>query len=191
MPAIKRKRDASKGAAVSPIKKTSANRHGNNAKIRSKLEETETDSDPIVESDTTDQSGSDNGVSWPSEDDEGEEQDVPEGDDDDGGVKLPIRNHKPLKDGVPKDDQTANGFKLGKEFKYQNCLVVDKYQTHHQGKHTPNRKRSHKSEKPLSQAQITLQDPKRSGSAFEDSLMFHSKNGKSLWLSYSVLLVAV
>ena len=32
--------------------------------------EAETDSDPIVESDTTEQSGDDNAVSWPSDDDE-------------------------------------------------------------------------------------------------------------------------
>lgn len=32
--------------------------------------EAETDSDPIVESDTTEQSGDDDGVSWPSDDDE-------------------------------------------------------------------------------------------------------------------------
>lgn len=38
-----------------------------------KIQETETDSDPIVESDTTEHSGDDDGVSWPSED--GEEVD--------------------------------------------------------------------------------------------------------------------
>lgn len=35
-----------------------------------KIQETETDSDPIVESDTTEHSGDDDGVSWPSDDDE-------------------------------------------------------------------------------------------------------------------------
>ena len=101
MSATKRKRGAAKDEAASPVKKTRADRNGvNKAKIRSELEETEPDSDPIVESDTTDHSGSDNGVSWPSEEDEGEEQNVFEGDDDDdGGVKLPFRNDKAPKDG--------------------------------------------------------------------------------------------
>ena len=35
-----------------------------------KIQETETDSDPIVESDTTEHSGDDDGVSWPSDDGE-------------------------------------------------------------------------------------------------------------------------
>lgn len=54
--------------------------------------ETATDSDPLVESDTTSQSGDDNGVSWPS-DQETEEGESWEGvgiaeDNDDGGVKI-------------------------------------------------------------------------------------------------------
>ena len=36
--------------------------------------EAETDSDPIIESDTTSQSGEDNGVSWPSENEGGGDQ---------------------------------------------------------------------------------------------------------------------
>lgn len=42
--------------------------------------ETETDSDPIVESETTEHSGDDDGVSWPSDREEEEEE---------GGVELP------------------------------------------------------------------------------------------------------
>lgn len=54
--------------------------------------ETATDSDPLVESDTTSQSGDDDGVSWPS-DEEAEEGADWEGigvaeDNDDGGVKI-------------------------------------------------------------------------------------------------------
>ena len=54
--------------------------------------ETATDSDPIVESDTTSQSGDDDGASWPS-DEEHEEGEDWEGvevaeDNDDGGVKI-------------------------------------------------------------------------------------------------------
>ena len=49
--------------------------------------ETETDSDPIVESDTTEHSGDNDGVSWPSD-----EEEVPLKElsmEDDGGVELP------------------------------------------------------------------------------------------------------
>ena len=54
--------------------------------------ETATDSDPLVESDTESQSGLDDGVSWPS-DEEADEGEVWEGitmaeDNDDGGVKI-------------------------------------------------------------------------------------------------------
>lgn len=54
--------------------------------------ETATDSDPVVESDTTSQSGDDDGASWPS-DEETEEGEVWQGvgvaeDNDDGGVKT-------------------------------------------------------------------------------------------------------
>ena len=110
MPAIKRKNGALKEQAASPTKKSRVDRkEASKPKIRSEFTEAETDSDPIVESDTTDHSGSDNGVSWPSEDDEGEGQDTV------GGVKLPIRNNETLDDGGPKDSQAKNGFKLGKE----------------------------------------------------------------------------
>ena len=61
---------------------------------------TETDSDPIIESDTTEHSGDDDGVSWPS-DGEGMEEDgiAEEESENDGGVDLPIR--KPQTSGQP------------------------------------------------------------------------------------------
>lgn len=54
--------------------------------------ETATDSDPIVESDTTSQSGDDDGVSWPSDekveaDEDGEGVEIAN-DKEDGGVKI-------------------------------------------------------------------------------------------------------
>ena len=54
--------------------------------------ETATDSDPVVESDTTSQSGDDDGVSWPSEEEVGPGEEW-EGvgvveENDDGGVKI-------------------------------------------------------------------------------------------------------
>ena len=54
--------------------------------------ETATDSDPIVESDTTSQSGDDDGISWPSDekveaDEDGEGVEIAN-DKEDGGVKI-------------------------------------------------------------------------------------------------------
>ncbi|KAL8704379.1 MAG: hypothetical protein Q9201_002448 [Fulgogasparrea decipioides] len=48
-------------------------------KIPARHLETETDSDPIVESDTTEHSGGDDGVSWPSDDDVENQEDVGDG----------------------------------------------------------------------------------------------------------------
>lgn len=68
-----------------------------------KIQETETDSDPIVESDTTERSGDDDGVSWPS--DNGEDaaefsppekksyNEKPAQTTGDGGVKKPRPNN--------------------------------------------------------------------------------------------------
>ena len=57
-----------------------------------KIAETETDSDPIVESSTVSESGEDDGVSWPSDgEDEGEVQwpeEELEEDNEDGGVEV-------------------------------------------------------------------------------------------------------
>ena len=54
--------------------------------------ETVTDSDPLIESDTTSQSGDDDGASWPSDEDVEPGEDLeglgPVEDNDDGGVKI-------------------------------------------------------------------------------------------------------
>ncbi len=63
--------------------------------IRAHDLETATDSDPIVESDTTEHSGDDDGASWPS--DEGGEDEVSKVDGPNEGVPLP--GHKPQKVG--------------------------------------------------------------------------------------------
>ena len=53
------------------------------------IEETATDSDPIIESDTASQSGDDDGVSWPSNADEEQEQwEGVKEENDTGGVKV-------------------------------------------------------------------------------------------------------
>ena len=53
------------------------------------VEETATDSDPIVESDTASQSGEDDGTSWPSEvEEKGREFDGIEEDNEEGGISI-------------------------------------------------------------------------------------------------------
>ena len=56
--------------------------------------EAETDSDPIIESDTTSQSGEDDGVSWPSDDEDSDSQNKVESwegaSEGDGGVEVPV-----------------------------------------------------------------------------------------------------
>lgn len=64
------------------------------------LRETETDSDPVVESDTTEHSGEDDGVSWPSDEDE-----IP--------TELPPKNQKPREEKV--DETSEGGVPLVKE----------------------------------------------------------------------------
>ena len=75
------------------------------SRLSSKFAETETDSDPIVESDTTENSGDDDGVSWPSDNEDDEkDHDVAQEDyfedfdedDDGGGVKVGTEKGKPL-----------------------------------------------------------------------------------------------
>ena len=58
----------------------------------SKIAETQTDSDPIVESSTASESGEDDGVSWPSDEEEEAQkqwsQEEVEEDDEDGRIRL-------------------------------------------------------------------------------------------------------
>lgn len=78
-------------------------------KQKNKSLETETDSDPIVESDTTDHSGDDDGVSWPSAEDEVPFQELSM--EEEGGVKLPKKNPAENTDpngSLPPNEHTKN-----------------------------------------------------------------------------------
>ncbi len=70
MPAWKRKRVLNAALATGTDHKRLKNKASQSTKARRTLQvlETETDSDPIVESDTTEHSGDDDGASWPSDD---------------------------------------------------------------------------------------------------------------------------
>ena len=92
MAATKRKvANPSKNKSTSVVKKAKVERNAaKKPKTPLELRETETDSDPIEESNTTEHSGEDDGISWPSEEERRDEQDAPEDDDDeDGRVSLP------------------------------------------------------------------------------------------------------
>ena len=78
MVALKRKgaREAEK-IPGSPSKRLKEDRHDVSALKKSRFtEEAETDSDPIVESDTGSESGEDDGASWPSDDEQETREDV-------------------------------------------------------------------------------------------------------------------
>ena len=101
MVGIKRKQSASSGNKSGHIKKR---KHTSPPAVESSTSsnlEAETDSDPIIESDTTEQSGDGDGVSWPSDQDE----DMPDENEEAAGVQ-----HKtPRQTGPPAAPETTNG----------------------------------------------------------------------------------
>ena len=92
MPGIKRKTASLIGLQDDGLRKRSKKeeQHEESSAKNAFIAETATDSEPIVESDTASQSGEDDGVSWPSNTDEGEETHarIEEAHNGDGGVKL-------------------------------------------------------------------------------------------------------
>lgn len=105
MAGIKRKNGSdSKSQAIHTAKKPKKEHKSANPSKPSKIVqelEAETDSDPIVESDTTSQSGDNDGVSWPSDEDNEEVDEwggvSGEDEDDTGGVKAAAK----AADGAP------------------------------------------------------------------------------------------
>ena len=74
MAGIKRKQSASSGTLRDNVKKR---KQGGDPAVESSASsnpEAETDSDPIIESDTTEHSGDNDGVSWPSDDEQMQEE---------------------------------------------------------------------------------------------------------------------
>lgn len=93
MAQVKRKGEHENGVRTKRIKQEEDAEIKPPVKHKSKIAETETDSEPIVESETTSQSGNDDGVSWPSEDgaDHDNEWDGVDGgsdDQEDGGLRI-------------------------------------------------------------------------------------------------------
>jgi hypothetical protein len=72
MAGLKRKEAPITKAHASTVHKRSKKEaaHVKTSKVEPSTLEAETDSDPIAESDTTDHSGDDDGVSWPSDEEE-------------------------------------------------------------------------------------------------------------------------
>lgn len=101
MVGIKRKQSASSGTKSSRIKKR---KHTSPPAVESSTSsnlEAETDSDPIIESDTTDHSGDGDGVSWPSDQDE-DTQDEKE-------AAAGVQHKSPRQTGPTAAPETANG----------------------------------------------------------------------------------
>ena len=105
MAAPKRKENPSSHFQTSSTRKKprKEENHANSSKNVHDLE-TATDSDPIVESDTTSQSGDDDGVSWPSD------EDVETGDDWEGAGVVDGKEH-----GGVEIAETAGALKSGKK----------------------------------------------------------------------------
>lgn len=118
--------------------------------------ETATDSDPIVESDTTSHSGDDDGVSWPS-DEEVEAGEDEEGvglanNNEDGGMKTAAAAS--ASDSAKKVSQ-ANGAAQGMSELFMTRLFwLTSEQEIHLKKHTQSRRLKSKSAKPPSLTQI-------------------------------------
>ncbi|KAL8673376.1 MAG: hypothetical protein Q9168_002202 [Polycauliona sp. 1 TL-2023] len=86
MAGIKRKQNSSASIPTGGIKKRKQG-SGSVVEISASADlEAETDSDPIIESDTTDHSGDDDGVSWPSDDENIQQENVEE-------AELPGKSH--------------------------------------------------------------------------------------------------
>ena len=86
MAGIKRKQSASSGIPQDDVKKR---KQGGDRAVESSASsnpEAETDSDPMIESDTTEHSGDDDGVSWPSDDEHIQEENGEE-------TGLPDKSH--------------------------------------------------------------------------------------------------
>lgn len=87
---VKKVKLAQKPSAIPSRSKSSSFKSNTpKAKPLKKFEETELDSDPIVESDTQSESGADDGVSWPSDEETRDPEIVAE---DEGGVELPTNS---------------------------------------------------------------------------------------------------
>jgi hypothetical protein len=112
MAGLKRKEaPLAKGSSRNTNKKPKieAKHLGKKPKARSRDAEVETDSDPIVESDTTENSGDDDDVTWPSDGDE-----VVDGSDVDGGGRLAAtQSTKQAKSSVQKGGANGGGNCMG------------------------------------------------------------------------------
>ena len=97
------------GAHVKTFKRTGSEKVKPTPTKRSKIAEVETDSDPIIESDTASQSGDDDGVSWPSDQDNDAAGGLPVGENDGygNGVKIAAKAADTAKLAKPKFTNNA------------------------------------------------------------------------------------
>ncbi|KAL8981122.1 MAG: hypothetical protein Q9177_005673 [Variospora cf. flavescens] len=107
MPGIKRKAISGSGGSDQNTKKQKAiPRQGPTPSAAVRDLETATDSDPIIESDSTEHSGDDDGVSWPSDDDSKSQQSDDHNPDE--GVPLPeISSQKDTKAKTPSKESNS------------------------------------------------------------------------------------
>lgn len=165
------------GVKAKEVKKT--------VKAPSRNLEAETDSDPIVESDTTDQSGEDDGVSWPSDDEDNLEV-VPKSNgksNGEGGVKLPTAKNS-TKTTEASSGNHGEGNCKTLHYTLNSLALLTLVKLPHRKKPTQSQRHWPKSAKQQSRMQIPLLGRRRSGNASEDNHMCLFKSGRSWLLSY-------
>ena len=96
MAGLKRKEAPISNAQASPVSKKAKKKPAQVkvSKIEPSTLEAQTDSDPIIESDTTEHSGDDDGVSWPSDEEEGASQ---QPGNDEESTKKPVGEDRSIK----------------------------------------------------------------------------------------------
>ena len=130
------------------------------------MDEAETDSDPIVESDTGSESGEDDGVSWPSDGEEDEALGVgSEADNETGTMDFDAKSSdaSPAQEDVAKSSESPHQRLMGLKLTISQQAALEKL--------TRNRKLKSKNVKQPSPMRIRLRAQSSSGSVCEESPM--------------------
>ena len=142
-------------ASKSKSKSVSSKSIATKAKPSKKIEETEPDSDPIVESDTQSESGLDDGVSWPS-------------DEETGDLDIAAAEEGDVEPATKSQTEKENDNGLCKLFPSRPTgIPLTSPSKQHRENHTRNKRPSHRNEKLQSQTQMHSLDRKRYGRDYD------------------------
>lgn len=137
--------------------------------VRSTIPEAETDSDPITESDTTEHSGREDGVNWPSDDESrlrfSPDKQLKRRDE---SIKHPAKSNGQLSGGINCERMSSADLIKTKILQY--CLPENP---------TQNRRPLHKNAKQPNQMQTPSRGRKKYGNVSEGNLMCRFKSEKT------------